>query len=369
MLPFTQPQTALLSENGDVRYGYLSLLQGLVAGGRASRAAEEEPPETSSADVRSVAVLLYRMCTGEQILLADDFSPSLEKIGDPLKRELIKRSLCAPEAPSATELTQIITEVSSFDVRQFSYATRALLAEQKLQIVTERVKAASGESAAGPKLAFDNLMPFGGELLLTRTAALAAKYKARTPPMQPCGDEGISVERVHEIAVQSCPEMLHAMRTFVEQAGGKLVIPPDTEIKLDDPELGVEQCQNTVKKLERAKSKAVGDYGGDARRLVDLVRASALFDFPTELANALDKFESAPATETDAPRLRIVRVKDRLDNPDAGYRDLMLNVAFHANGECVHIGELQLHLRPVFVLKKVAHVSYEISRDGVIELD
>ena len=213
------------------------------------------------------------------------------------------------------------------------------------------------------------LLLFGGELLLTRTAALAAKYKARTPPMQPCGDEGISVERVHEIAVQSCPEMLHAMRTFVEQAGGKLVIPPDTEIKLDDPELGVEQCQNTVKKLERAKSKAVGDYGGDARRLVDLVRASALFDFPTELANALDKFESAPATETDAPRLRIVRVKDRLDNPDAGYRDLMLNVAFHANGECVHIGELQLHLRPVFVLKKVAHVSYEISRDGVIELD
>ena len=312
-------------------------------------------------------MLLYHMCTGEEMLL-DDLSSSLEKIGDPLKRELVKRSLFAPEAPSAAELTQIITELSPYDVRQFSSATRALVAEQQLQIVTERVKAASGESAAALKVAFDKVMSFGGDALLARAAALAAKYKTKTPPMQP-GHEGISVERVHEIAVQSSPDMLHAMRTFVEQAGGKLLIPPDTEIKPDDPEMSAEQCVKTVKKVDRAKSKAASDYGGDARRLIDLVRASALFDFPTELVNALDKFESTLATETDAPRLRIVRVKDRLNNPVAGYRDLMINVAYHANGECVHIGELQMHLRPVFELKRVAHVSYEISRDGVIQLD
>ena len=135
--PLVQPQNALLSESGDVRYGYLGLLQGL---GRASRRADGEgAPDTSAADVNSIAVLLYRMCTGEQ-MLPRDLGSSLEKIDDPLKRELMKHVLFAT-TPLATELTQIIAELSPFDIRQFSNATRALLD------VENRTKAASAEEA------------------------------------------------------------------------------------------------------------------------------------------------------------------------------------------------------------------------------
>ena len=129
----SQPQNALLSESGDVRYGYLGLLQGLAVG-RASRSVGERAPDTSGADVRSVAELLHRMCTGEQVPL-DDLSTNLDNIADPWKRQLLTRALFATTTPSAAELTQIITEVSPFDVRRFSNASRALLEVEKRAMV------------------------------------------------------------------------------------------------------------------------------------------------------------------------------------------------------------------------------------------
>ena len=157
------------------------------------------------------------------------------------------------------------------------------------------------------------------------------------------------------------------MRAFVEQAGGKFQLPPDTEFKLDDPVLGVDQCMESVKGVERAQAKIDDDYGGDTRRLVDLVRASAVFDKPTELEAALELLESIESIMTtgsdgSSSCLRVVRAKDRLNNPIVGYRDMMLNLSFDVGGECVHVGELQLHLRSVLNQKKVAHVSYGIGR-------
>ena len=162
-------------------------------------------------------------------------------------------------------------------------------------------------------------MPFGGEAMLIRAASVAGKYT--DTPTQPC-DEGVSLERVHANAVRWCTAMLNAMRAFVEQAGGKLMLPPHTELKLDDPTLCIDQCVKTVKTIERALEKVDGDYNGDARRLVDLVRASAVFEKPTELEAALELLESMMTVGSDGSSscLRLVRAKDRLNNPIAGFR-------------------------------------------------
>ena len=56
---------------------------------------------------------------------------------------------------------------------------------------------------------------------------------------------------------------------------------PETQIKLDGPVLSVGQFVETAKGFERAQARVDGDYDCDARRLVDLVRASAIFEKPT----------------------------------------------------------------------------------------
>ena len=96
----------------------------------------------SAAVVHSAAVLLGRMCTGEERILLGDLSTSLEKIGDPSKREFMKRAVFVTPTLSVAELTQIIAGVSPFNVRQFSNATRALLVD-----VEKRAKTAGVEEA------------------------------------------------------------------------------------------------------------------------------------------------------------------------------------------------------------------------------
>ena len=110
---------------------------------RLSRATgEERALGASAAVVHSAAVLLDRMCTGEEQTLLGDLSTSLEKIGDPFKREFMKRAVFVTPTPSVAEFTQIIAGVFPFDVRQFSNATRALLVGVK-----KRAKAADVEEA------------------------------------------------------------------------------------------------------------------------------------------------------------------------------------------------------------------------------
>ena len=310
-----------------------------------------------SSDAKSLVLLLHRMSSGCQDVPDSNPDALLAAVHDPLKRSLISSSLLEAKTPSADELVQLIMKLSPIDI-----ADAATMAERQLLLeVAKRVKAAEDESKQKFDELFDEMMPFGGEAMLTRAASVAGKYTET--PTQPC-DEGVSLERVHANAVRWCPGMINAMRAFVEQAGGKLMLPPHTELKLNDPTLSIDQCVKTVKAVERAQEKVDGDYDGDARRLVDLVRASAIFEKPTELEAALELLESMMATGNDGSSscLRLVRAKDRLNNPVAGYRDMMLNLAFDVGGECVHVGELQLHLRTVLAHKEVAHVSYGIGR-------
>lgn len=104
-----------------------------------------------------------------------------------------------------------------------------------------------------------------------------------------------------------------------------------------------------MKSQERSKEKVEADFGGDWSRLTDAVRASVAVDSFDQLDEVVKKLKKAGLKLARKP-------KDRFANPtEAGYRDMLLNVKY-PNG---HVGELQLHLKPVLKAKDQGHKFYE----------
>ena len=97
-----------------------------------------------------------------------------------------------------------------------------------------------------------------------------------------------------------------------------------------------------LKKKPRILEKMYADYDGDPSRVVDIVRASALFSSMTQLALAIE------ALLGDGCSLVVVRAKDRFNKPTSfGYCDFLLNVRLR-DGR--HVGELQLHLSAIHAI-------------------
>ena len=95
-------------------------------------------------------------------------------------------------------------------------------------------------------------------------------------------------------------------------------------------------------------------YHGDPRRVVDIVRASAIFTSMMQLALALETLLG------DGCPLIVVRAKDRLNNPTSfGYTDFLLNVRLR---DGTHVGELQLHLEAIHAIKPACHRTYALLR-------
>lgn len=104
-----------------------------------------------------------------------------------------------------------------------------------------------------------------------------------------------------------------------------------------------------MKKQDRSKDKVEADFGGDWSRLGDIVRSSIALDTMDDLEKTLDALRKAGLKLARKP-------KDRFAKPtEGGYRDLMMNVEY-PNG---HIGELQLHLKPILHAKKEGHHIYD----------
>jgi len=103
-----------------------------------------------------------------------------------------------------------------------------------------------------------------------------------------------------------------------------------------------------LKDQNTAVGKSEGEYGGDHSRLVDICRASIIYNSYKDLMEGLGKSKDT---------LNLVREKDRFAKPTpAGYRDILLNVKL-SNG---HIAELQLHLQQIMDVKNgVGHKLYE----------
>ena len=119
--------------------------------------------------------------------------------------------------------------------------------------------------------------------------------------------------------------------------------------------------QGPVKKLERVQEKSDNDYKGDFLKVIDIVRASAVFHTLVDLHNAL------LALKAPGGKVKIVRSKDRVFKPlSSGYRDVLLNITIEG---CDMVVELQLHLKDVIAVKEGAHRIYDMLRTAGWEKD
>jgi hypothetical protein len=104
-----------------------------------------------------------------------------------------------------------------------------------------------------------------------------------------------------------------------------------------------------LKKQERAAGKVDADYGGDWSKLGDIVRATVAVDSMDQIEDVMDKLRASGLKLARQP-------KDRFAKPtEAGYRDLLMNVVY-PNG---HIGEVQIHLKPILKAKAEGHKYYD----------
>lgn len=108
----------------------------------------------------------------------------------------------------------------------------------------------------------------------------------------------------------------------------------------------------------RAEQKVTTKYGGDWSRLTDVVRATVAVDTMDELDALIPKLAALGIKPVSAP-------DDRFAQPlESGYRDLNWNVEYGG-----HVGELQIHVKPMLVAKQLdgGHHLYEEARS--IEAD
>ena len=118
---------------------------------------------------------------------------------------------------------------------------------------------------------------------------------------------------------------------------------------------GGEYVHGPTKKVERIKDKAENDYQGDVARVVDVERATGLFDSLEALNTAASAFRGT------IDGLTVRRCKDAFfaHKHDSGYRDMKLFVEVADTG---FIGELQLNLRQIQNIKGHAHKVYDVER-------
>ena len=111
------------------------------------------------------------------------------------------------------------------------------------------------------------------------------------------------------------------------------------------------------KKAQRIGEKARSDYDGDVARVIDVERATGVFDSLDTLNSTLLLLHRL----TCKGRLTIRRCKDAFfaHKHPSGYRDVKLFVEVSGTG---FIGELQLNLRRILQIKDVAHKIYDVER-------
>jgi len=159
-------------------------------------------------------------------------------------------------------------------------------------------------------------------------------------------------EELYEQAEEAQEEMLD----WLDRGSGM-----DKELGLRNTEYDVEEFKKPGRLLllaplkgeDRATQKVNADMGGDWSQLTDVVRASIAVDSIDEIPEVLAELRKSGMKLARKP-------KDRFANPtDVGYRDILMNVVY-PNG---HVGELQVHLKPVLVAKDVGHGYYEEARE------
>ncbi len=102
-----------------------------------------------------------------------------------------------------------------------------------------------------------------------------------------------------------------------------------------------------LKSKERALEKINSDYSGEVARLVDIAGSKVVYETVDDLYRALQKFHKEN---------KILKIKDRIQKPLNGYRDILMNIEAK-NG---HIVEFRLHLKEMDeVADGIGHKLYE----------
>lgn len=168
---------------------------------------------------------------------------------------------------------------------------------------------------------------------------------------QPISDPKKLFEQAEEAHEQQLSWLNHG-EGLDKTLGAKVIRGDQGKSDVDYSQPGPIILIGPMKKMERSEEKVTTDFGGDWSRLGDIVRASIAVDSMDEIDDVLDKLRESG--------LKLVRrPKDRFSNPtEGGYRDMLMNVQY-PNG---HIGELQLHLKPILEAKGKAHKLYEETR-------
>ena len=135
----------------------------------------------------------------------------------------------------------------------------------------------------------------------------------------------------------------------------------------------------SIKGVKRCCAKVAEEYAGNYRKLCDLVRCTLVFPSLHAMDVALRFLtDGGPWTGDDqhtgyqgiSPHLSraiVCRAKDRI-KPDydaikaGGNRDILLNLWLKLEDSDWIIAELQLHVKPLFVLKHDLHVLYKGAR-------
>ena len=165
-------------------------------------------------------------------------------------------------------------------------------------------------------------------------AALVEDFHEKAPRCALAADAGVSA--LVDMASRCGADLHEALEGLVTRAGGEYVHGPQ-------------------KAAERIAEKAKNDYDGDVARVVDVERATGLFDSLEDLNAAVSVLREASGDGS----LTIRRFKDCFftEKFKSGYRDLKLNVEVSG-----FVGELQLNLRRIKTVKDHAHKLYNVDR-------
>jgi tRNA isopentenyl-2-thiomethyl-A-37 hydroxylase MiaE len=108
-----------------------------------------------------------------------------------------------------------------------------------------------------------------------------------------------------------------------------------------------------MKTAASADRKIRDEYAGDASQVTDIVRASVAVDSMDQVHEVVEKLRERGVKLAKVPA-------DRFAKPLAsGYRDLNMKLEY-PNG---HVGELQVHLKPILEAKATGHKAYELTRE------
>ena len=178
----------------------------------------------------------------------------------------------------------------------------------------------------------------GDEARLLETLRTLCQHSALFNGKQRTPMQGNTIKTVDELLLQAediAPKFHSVLLGIVEAGGGRYKEGPN-------------------KTRSRAIEKIEKDYNGNPRKLVDVVRASAIFTTFVQLALFVEVLLG------EGCALLVVRAKDRFNYPlDSGYRDMLLNVKLEGSE---HVGELQLHLQSIIDIKEAAHRTYALMR-------